>query len=325
MGIAYLSQADQVFDRRAMCFSLDSVDPRIASAAFAEYGVVALLPTVDNTAAQIAFEEMYRTRAGTRQVDDFNGVNFCIDDQLSSDILAVERHPAVLKVVSAILQDSGETPHQPAILNSKLIVKDKRFEGSVFLHQDSCYQMGRRKVTAFFLLSDLREGELARSTVRVLVGTHKFGHLGDAGEIDRDILEPDWPEFTMSLRRHSYVLMDPHCWHYSEAAQLGNLVRGIYTFTYASLGPICRRMPGASEPINSNPFTENRIFKRSRTSRLKELQRQVALLARERSEPPRHFRRLQTLRGWSHEQADAVFTGSAGAGGADGLRTPGRT
>ena len=42
-------------------------------------------------------------------------------------------------------------------------------------------------------------------------------------------------------------------------------------------------------------------------------------------ESPRLSRRLQTLRGWSHEQeADAVFTGGQGARGADGVRAPRR-
>ncbi|MBA2490257.1 MAG: hypothetical protein H0V34_00635 [Gammaproteobacteria bacterium] len=41
------------------------------------------------------------------------------------------------------------------------------------------------------------------------------------------------------------------------------------------------------------------------------------------SELPRLSRRLQLLRGWSHEQSNEVFSGSTGAGGADGVRAPG--
>ena len=40
-------------------------------------------------------------------------------------------------------------------------------------------------------------------------------------------------------------------------------------------------------------------------------------------ELPRLSRRLQLLRGWSHEQSNEVFSGSTGAGGADGVRAPG--
>ena len=36
------------------------------------------------------------------------------------------------------------------------------------------------------------------------------------------------------------------------------------------------------------------------------------------AEPPRLSRRLQLLRGWSNDQTDEVFPGSAGAGGSDG-------
>mgnify|MGYP000932383046 CR=1 FL=1 len=40
-------------------------------------------------------------------------------------------------------------------------------------------------------------------------------------------------------------------------------------------------------------------------------------------EPARDFRRLQLLRGWSHDQASEVFPASAGACGADGAGAPG--
>jgi putative transposase len=42
-------------------------------------------------------------------------------------------------------------------------------------------------------------------------------------------------------------------------------------------------------------------------------------------EPPRISRRLQLLRGWSHEQVSEVLTGSAGARGSDGAGAPART
>ena len=275
MKITYLSQAGKKFEPNDVIFKLENVDAAIASDAFNRHGVVVLEPSAENSAAQVAFDEMYETQASTRKIDEFNGINFCMESELSKDILAVERDSTVLQIVSEILKEAVERKAQPAMLGSKLMVKDKRFEGEVFLHQDSCYQLGRRKVTGFFLLSDLRKGELRKSTIRILVGTHKFGHLGDAGEIDREILEEDWPEIEMSQNRHTYVLIDPHCWHYSKAASLGDQVRGIYTFTYADLSPICTRMPGETRVINSNPFTENRIFKRSRVSRLKEMQRQL--------------------------------------------------
>src|SRR5688572_14371770 len=40
------------------------------------------------------------------------------------------------------------------------------------------------------------------------------------------------------------------------------------------------------------------------------------------NEPPRLSRRLHTLRGWSNGNTDQVFSGSSGAGGADGARAP---
>jgi enamine deaminase RidA (YjgF/YER057c/UK114 family) len=40
-------------------------------------------------------------------------------------------------------------------------------------------------------------------------------------------------------------------------------------------------------------------------------------------EPPRDSRRLQTLRGWSHEYIEAILPRGSGTGGAAGLRAPG--
>ena len=37
------------------------------------------------------------------------------------------------------------------------------------------------------------------------------------------------------------------------------------------------------------------------------------------AEPPRVYRRLPFLRGWSHEQSKAVLPGGAGASGPDGV------
>src|SRR5947207_11437550 len=37
-------------------------------------------------------------------------------------------------------------------------------------------------------------------------------------------------------------------------------------------------------------------------------------------EPPRVYRRLHSLRGWGHGETEPVFSGGAGASGADGVR-----
>ena len=48
-------------------------------------------------------------------------------------------------------------------------------------------------------------------------------------------------------------------------------------------------------------------------------------LAWEKFEPPRVYRRLYSLRGWSHEQVDKVLPGGSGESGTHGVRASGGT
>lgn len=271
--IPYRSFFEEEFKKDEIFFSLDSLNIAYASSAFRKYGVIVIETNSLNHAAQAAFDGLYSQHNQNRIIDKVNGVNFFLDRKIHQDLLSVEANPNILRLISEVLiENPADPPRIPAILGAKLLVKDKSYSGDVFLHQDSCYQFGRRKVTAFFPLCDLRYGALKASTIKILIGTHRFGHLGDAGEIDRSTLEDAWPEFEMAVKKHTYVLMDPHCWHYSNSADLTEEVRGVYTFTYAESNPFCLRSPGCEDIMNANNFIKNKIFKRSRVSKIVELQ-----------------------------------------------------
>lgn len=274
--VTYQSQFKKPVDLADLFFDIDDIDINKIEESFREHGVVAITTKEKNKKAQDAFDALYENKKSSREIDRFNGVNFCTDQELDPAILAIESDKSILDVVSRLLHDGGAQKHvQPSILNSKLLVKDARFSGEVFLHQDSCYQFGGRKVTVFFPLCDLTDPELNATTIKILLGTHKFGHLGDAGEINREVLEENWPEFEMKVREHTYVLMDPSSWHYSNSSALKNKPRSIYTFTYVENSALSKRLPGCRDDINRNAFTEGEVFIRSRVSRLKELQKTV--------------------------------------------------
>jgi hypothetical protein len=244
---------------------------------YRRYGAVACNFGGKFEAAEKAFALHYDKHKVARKVDRFNGVNFALESELPEDVVKVEAYSAAVEVIRHLLAD-GQQPladGRIGILNSKLVVKDSKFSGSVFLHQDSSYQVGTDNITCFFLLSDLQEDPLRKSTIRALAGTHSFGHLGDVGEIDRTILDDDWPEIEFCFPKFTYVFMNPHLWHYSNSGELGSSVRGIYAFTCHGLSALSIRMPGSRELLPVNRLNTGKIFIRSRVSRLIELQKQV--------------------------------------------------
>src|SRR5450631_3001809 len=244
--------------------------PDVLRDCYRRYGAVACYFGDKFEAAEKAFTLHYDKYKVARNVDRFNGVNFALESELPEDVVEVEAYSEAAKVIGHLLGDGTI-----GILNSKLVVKDSKFSGSVFLHQDSSYQVGTENITCFFLLSDLQGGPLRESTIRALVGTHSFGHLGDVGEIDKTILDEDWPEIEFCYPKFTYVFMNPHLWHYSNSGDLGTNVRGIYAFTCHRLSALSTRTPGSKEPLPLNKLNTGKVFIRSRVSRLIELQKQV--------------------------------------------------
>ncbi len=237
---------------------------------YRRYGAVACYFGSGFEAAEKAFTLHYDKHKVTRNVDRYNGVNFALESDLPEDVVKVEAYSEAAKVIRHLLA-AGEV----GILNSKLVVKDSKFSGSVFLHQDSSYQVGSDNITCFFLLSDLQKDPLRKSTIRALAGTHSFGHLGDVGEIDRTILDENWPEIEFCYPKFTYVFMNPHLWHFSNSGELGSNVRGIYAFTCHGLSVLSTRTPGSKELLPLNKLNTGKVFNRSRVSRLIELQKQV--------------------------------------------------
>jgi hypothetical protein len=260
-----LATTDIWFDCEGAEFPLDALRD-----CYRRNGAVACYFGADFEAAERAFAAHYDKWKNARTVDRFNGVNFALESELPEDLVKVEACRGAAKVIEHLLVD-----REAGILNSKLVVKDTRFSGPVFLHQDSAYQVGSDNITCFFLLTDLQAGPLRESTIRALAGTHSFGHLGDVGEIDRTILDDKWPEIEFCYPKFTFIFMNPHLWHYSRSSELGSEVRGIYAFTCHPLSTLSVRRPGSRELLPSNRLNTGKIFVRSRVSRLIELQKQV--------------------------------------------------
>ena len=131
----------------------------------------------------------------------------------------------------------------PTILGSKLLVKDHKFSGKIFLHQDSAYLVGSNNITFFFLLSDCTDFKIKKTCLKILVSTHKFGFMSKAGQINRDLLDRNWPVLDIQFKPSTYIFMNPNCWHYSNSGNLGKKVRVLYTFTYCNISVFSKRFP----------------------------------------------------------------------------------
>ena len=232
------------------------------------------LDCIDPDALQ--FSEFFKDIQNDRDIYQFNGVHTDIPDALTPLFSSIEQSKTLHRILASIYNiDVEAVPNQLGSIGGKLLIKDHRFDGNIFLHQDSCYQVGKDNTTIFFTLTDCHFGPAADASIRCLLNTHKFGHLGDAGEINRDLLPEDWPEVCFAKPKHHFMLMDPHTWHYSNSAKLTDQVRAIYTLTVNNIPETWTRALGDFTPLPHTVLNPSAIFKRSRSSRLKEMQAKI--------------------------------------------------
>lgn len=189
-----------------------------------------------------------------------------------SPLADLYKHPAILDLVEAVFgPDIG-------LYNFRFVVKDAQARGSVFLHQDTGYHVGHMtKLSAFVALS---ECNILNGGMQFALGTHRYGYLGDAGEINRTGLRDDWAvDFEMDcpeLQPGDVVLMDSRLWHGS-VKHTGGPDRVLADVIYQPAND-----PSGLELVRGHWRCEPQpwlraanIFTRSRTSRLKEMQEKL--------------------------------------------------
>ena len=275
--VKYSQISKKIFTKNKIIFSINDIDYKKAEKAYLDFGVLVVTSPVINFLAQNTFDKFYNEISDLRIVDKRNGVNFFLNKGIPENILAVEKNKKILKLIKILLRTKYEKKIIPTILGSKLLVKDHKFSGKIFLHQDSAYQAGSNNITSFFLLSDCTDLKIKKTCLKILVGTHKFGFMGDAGEINRDLLDRNWPVLDIQFKPSTYIFMNPNCWHYSDSANLGKKVRALYTFTYCNMTPFSKRFPGKNIYMNRNYLINNlkSIFVRSRVKKIIKLEKLI--------------------------------------------------
>ncbi len=212
------------------------------------------------------FTERLRTEGG-RNVNRFNPV--AVDETPPPPLADMHKHAALLDIVQEAFGPDI------ALYNQRFVVKDKDSLGPVFTHQDYCYHRGWPvKASAFVALSPMTP---ENGGMIFYPGTHQFGYLGDAGEIDPKVLGPNWPELTPSLEPGDVALMNSCTWHRSGPHVAGPervLADIIYQPADDPSGAALLSGQWRTE-LFFNELSGKNLFKSCRSGRLRELQQKI--------------------------------------------------
>lgn len=100
-----------------------------------------------------------------------------------------------------------------ALYNHRFVIKDKFTPNSVFLHNDSCYHLGYFNKCSLFV--PLTYAGPDNGGLQFFLGTHKYGHLGDAGEINPDAFNTEFTIVSPELQPGDVAIMHSSTWHQS--------------------------------------------------------------------------------------------------------------
>lgn len=98
------------------------------------------------------------------------------------------------------------------LYNFRVVKKDSEDIAPVFLHQDVGYHVGGFERYSVFI--PLTKCGTDNGGLKLYPGTHKFGYLGDVGEI-KDFLPSDFPRLVPELTPGDLLFMHSALWHSS--------------------------------------------------------------------------------------------------------------
>ena len=140
-----------------------------------------------------------------RNVNRANPVS--LTEQLPEKLTFMYREPVFASTLKQIFGN------HIALYNHRFVIKDRFSSNKVFLHQDSCYHLGNLNKCSLFVPLSVVNADNGGMTFHA--GSHKLGVLGDAGEINPDSFEFDWPKVTPELQPGDFVIMNSSLWHES--------------------------------------------------------------------------------------------------------------
>ena len=245
---------------------LSQLDSTVFSpSVYAATGVFVLrnaIPSASVASWQDAWSSFHR-QLEDRKIDPFNPV--VVHEEIPEVLAGIHRCPELLDTMQMIYPDL-------ALYMQRFVVKDRRSRAPVFLHHDFGYDLGWPEKTAVFV--PLTEANAGNGGLTFFPGTHALGYMGDVGEINPEVLEPGWPSVTPSLRPGDIAMMHECTWH-SSSTPTTDVDRVLVQITYQPAndpsGVALLRGEWRTD-LRLGDVPRDRLFRRSRTSRLIELQ-----------------------------------------------------
>lgn len=203
---------------------------------------------------------------GKRKVNPFNPVH--VQETTPAGLKEVHAHPALLDVMELLYPDL-------ALYMQRFVIKDASSRTPVFPHSDFPYDYGWPEKTTVFV--PLSPSNARNGGISFYPGTHFLGYMGDAGEVNVDLLSPDWPLICPDLEPGDIALCHTCTWHGSPAYTDGPdriLVQATYQpSSDPSSTALLRGEWRCRYRLSDLP--RDQFFVRCRSSRLRELQAQV--------------------------------------------------
>lgn len=224
-----------------------------------------------------AWESFYKTElSGGRRINRFNPVS--VDGETTPILADIHKSEELLGIVEQVFGPDI------ALYNQRFVIKDQHRKSDVFIHNDFSYQFGwPNKASAFVALSNV---DSSNGKLFFYPGTHQFGYLSDAGELDPSILGENWPVISPDLKPGDVVLMDSSIWHGSHKFAGGTdriFADIIYQPADDPSGISLLRGQWQTEIFINHD--KSKVFKSSRSSRMAEMQKRLDSLEVDKHSP----------------------------------------
>lgn len=161
----------------------------------------------------------------------------------------------------------------------RIVSKDKNNTMGVFCHQDVGYQMGSFERYSLFI--SLTDNNYNNGGLIVYPCTHKFGYLGDTGEISKKITTK-LNKIKTDLKSGDVLIMHSALWH--ESHKNKNKLDRIYFEIHIQDAnePTTRYMIiGKNKKNIMIKFDRNKIFSNSRKQRIAKYKKQLLSLKKQ--------------------------------------------